>query len=74
MMTANVTGCLCMYDSDRYITTVNNEREWRGKQYFDRFTYEKFRQAGTVEAQAKEKNSVQFKTIVQEVESMEAQG
>ena len=63
-----------MYDSDRYITTVHNEREWRGTQYFDRFAYEKFRQAGIVEAQAKEENSVQFKTIVQEVGSMDAQG
>ena len=53
MMTANVTSCLCLYDSDRYITTVNNERDWKGKQYFDQFAYEKFWQAGMVEAQAK---------------------
>ena len=72
-MTANIKRCLGLYDTDRYITTVNNERDWKGKQYFDQFAYEKFRQAGMVEAQAKEENSAQFKTIVQ-VESMEAQG
>ena len=74
MMTANVTSCLCLYDSDRYITTANNEKDWKGKQYFDQFAYEKYRQAGMMEAQAKEESSVQFKTIVQAVESMEAQG
>ena len=56
-VTVNIKRCL--YDTDRYTTTVNNEKEWKGKQYFDRFAYEKFRQAGMVEAQAKEENSVQ---------------
>ena len=73
-MTANVTSCLCLYESDRYVTTVNNEKDRKGREHIDQFTYEKYRQAGMMKAQAKEKNPVQSKTVVQAVESMEAQG
>ena len=41
MMTANVTSCLCLYESDRYGTTVNNEKNRKGRENLDQFTYEK---------------------------------
>ena len=30
IMTANVTSYLCLYESDRHIAAVNNEKDWEG--------------------------------------------
>ena len=46
IMTANVTSYLCLYESDRRIAAVNNEKDWEGGERIDQFTCEKYRQAG----------------------------
>ena len=74
---SHTTNCLCPYEYDRYDTTNNNETSRKGRERVDQFTYEKYRQAGTMKAQAIEKNPVQSKTLVQAVtmfKGMDAQG
>ena len=38
IMTANVTSYLCLYESDRRIAAVNNEKDWEGGERIDQFT------------------------------------
>ena len=44
------TSCLCLYEYDRYVTTNNNETSRKGRERVDQFTYENYRQAGTMKA------------------------